>query len=591
MASKFRRDFKRNAHQNNVMPSTGVPKAFLVQARKTGVLNLSSRELADVPNDVWRLNLDASKDARETGAFGSEANWWEQTDLTKLILASNVLETLSDDVRNFQCLTVLDVHDNKLSSLPDCFSELEMLERLDVSRNQIQQLPLSLFSLQKLKLLKLQYNKLSYLSDEIGNLCNIEALELSNNQLKVLPNSIENMYNLRKVDISHNCLESIPMSLSSLQFLTILDASNNLISNALTEFNCQSLTQLLFTNNKIEKIPVLTNCTKLAELYLGNNKLTKVDFSNLPMSIKILELCDNKIIAIHDDVIKLTQLERLNIANNNVSSLPPRLGAMEYIKAIVLDGNPMKTIRRDIINRGTQEVLKYLRSRIADDDDFSPEGKNQELLPTSHDIKATKSLNLSGKKLSVDNLNKSLCGLEDTKVNSINLSNNLLENLPTNLTLFSDTLKELNLSKNKLSGIMPIVPTLSSLTHLDISGNQLSSLPDDIAHLKNLIEINISVNRFTTLPKSLGTVHSLEHILASGNSITVITPDDLCDLKKLATLALQNNSISQVPPKIVAFPNLKILQLEGNLFKIPRQSILQQGPAAVIEYLRNRLPA
>ena len=34
------------------------------------------------------------------------------------------------------------------------------------------------------------------------------------------------------------------------------------------------------------------------------------------------------------------------------------------LKALTLDGNPMRGIRRDIIARGTQAILEYLRSRM-----------------------------------------------------------------------------------------------------------------------------------------------------------------------------------------------------------------------------------
>jgi hypothetical protein len=40
---------------------------------------------------------------------GADDRWWEQIDLTKLILASNVIERLSDDIRLLPALSVLDV--------------------------------------------------------------------------------------------------------------------------------------------------------------------------------------------------------------------------------------------------------------------------------------------------------------------------------------------------------------------------------------------------------------------------------------------------------------------------------------------------
>lgn len=42
-------------------------------------------------------------------SFGESDRWWEQTDLTKLLLSSNHLTQLSDDIRLLSGLTTLDV--------------------------------------------------------------------------------------------------------------------------------------------------------------------------------------------------------------------------------------------------------------------------------------------------------------------------------------------------------------------------------------------------------------------------------------------------------------------------------------------------
>ena len=101
----------------------GLPLPMLKAARASGQLNLSNRGLQAVPDKVWRLN---EPDEKKKG-FGTdvvpdqeEENWWEYVDLTKLILASNQITSLSKDVELLAAgLTVLDLHDNALTSLPD----------------------------------------------------------------------------------------------------------------------------------------------------------------------------------------------------------------------------------------------------------------------------------------------------------------------------------------------------------------------------------------------------------------------------------------------------------------------------------------
>lgn len=62
-----------------------------------------------VPQCVWRINVDIPEEANQNLSFSSTERWWEQTDLTKLIISSNKLQSLSDDLRLLPALTVLDV--------------------------------------------------------------------------------------------------------------------------------------------------------------------------------------------------------------------------------------------------------------------------------------------------------------------------------------------------------------------------------------------------------------------------------------------------------------------------------------------------
>ena len=45
----------------------------------------------------------------DIGRSDSDEQWWDQVDLTKLILASNQLKELSEDIKYLVALTVLDV--------------------------------------------------------------------------------------------------------------------------------------------------------------------------------------------------------------------------------------------------------------------------------------------------------------------------------------------------------------------------------------------------------------------------------------------------------------------------------------------------
>lgn len=60
------------------------------------------------------------------------------------------------------------------------------------------------------------------------------------------------------------------------------------------------------------------------------------------------------------------RLEELTLSNNDLAGLPAELGHLsESLRSLQLDGNPLRSIRRPIIERGTAAVLQYLKERIA----------------------------------------------------------------------------------------------------------------------------------------------------------------------------------------------------------------------------------
>ena len=45
-----------------------------------------------VPDTVWRINLDAPEKGCTSSMDNADDRWWEQTDLVKLIMASNLIK-------------------------------------------------------------------------------------------------------------------------------------------------------------------------------------------------------------------------------------------------------------------------------------------------------------------------------------------------------------------------------------------------------------------------------------------------------------------------------------------------------------------
>lgn len=86
-----------------------VSEALFRQARRSGQLNLSNRQLTEVPSKVWKINTELPPETKNVSLDSSDEKWWDQVDLTKLILASNKLISLSSEIVNLPALEFLDV--------------------------------------------------------------------------------------------------------------------------------------------------------------------------------------------------------------------------------------------------------------------------------------------------------------------------------------------------------------------------------------------------------------------------------------------------------------------------------------------------
>ncbi|NXF11509.1 LRC40 protein, partial [Smithornis capensis] len=583
-------------------PEPAVPQGLLRAARRSGQLNLAGRGLRDVPPHVWRINLDTPEEAQHNLSFGAADRWWEQTDLTKLILASNKLQSLSEDVQLLPALTVLDVHDNQLTSLPSALGQLENLQKLDVSHNQVRSLPEELLRLPRLRSLLLQHNQLSHLPQGLGQLLSLEELDVSNNQLTDIPPSLALLVNLVRLNLAWNQLQELPADLSSMTSLRQLDCTKNCLEMVPPELaTMPSLEQLYLRKNKLRSLPEFPSCKLLKELHAGENQIESLNAESLKhlSSLSVLELRDNKIKAVPEEITLLQRLERLDLANNDISSAVGSscgTGIVPQLHQPCLDLLP-DLVFVSCLKKGTQELLKYLRSKIQEDGPGSreePPGTAMTLPSQSrvnmHAITSLKVLEYSDKQaLGIPEDLWDAVG--STPVATVNFSKNQLAEVPPRIVELKDSVCDVNLGFNKIPSVSLELCRLHRLTHLDLRNNILTSLPKEMEALTKLQIINLAFNRFKVFPSVLYQLPALETILLSNNQVGSVDPEQLRGMDRLGTLDLQNNDLLQVPPELGNCENLRSLLLEGNPFRVPRAAVLAKGTAAVLEYLRSRIPS
>ncbi|XP_028258823.1 leucine-rich repeat-containing protein 40 [Parambassis ranga] len=572
-----------------------VPNGLLKAARKSGQLNLSGRGLVEVPQNVYRLNIDTPEEAKNV-EFGASDCWWEQTDLTKLLLSSNQITQLSDDIRLLPSLTTLDLHDNLLSSLPSALAELKELQQLHLSHNQLSSLPEEVCTLGNLCSLTLQQNLLESLPEELGQLRNLTELDLSNNRLKSLPCSLGCLTHLRKINLCHNKLSCLPDSIAQLTNVELLDCSNNQLTDIPSSLSQMlALQQLYLRHNKLCLLPKLP-APVLKELYLGNNQIVQLETEQLACltAISHLELRDNKINVLPEQITLLSTLTRLDLTNNNITTLPASLSLLPNLKVLLLEGNPLRGLRRDLLTKGTNELLKYLRGRIKDQPEKADEGQPAMMLPSQavanlHNIRTLKILAYSDK-LACSIPDEVFDAAANQAVATVNFSKNQLTSIPSRLLDFHSSLSDINLGFNRLTCCSPDIGKLLQLMHIDLRSNQLSDLPSEMKNLCRLRSIILNYNRFKSFPEVLYQVISLETVLLGNNQVCSVDPSRLTKLVRLSTLDLSNNDLLSIPPEVGLCTSLRCLCLEGNPFRTPRAAIMAKGTDALLEYLRSRIP-
>jgi Leucine-rich repeat (LRR) protein len=216
------------------------------------------------------------------------------------------------------------------------------------------------------------YCFLSVFSEDLGRLDMLEYLDVSHNELTSLPSGIGFLTKCTKLIVSHNKLDELPAEIGFLRSSQMMDFSHNVLKETpKSTQELHNLQQLYLHHNKLTQLPNLKQCSHLKELLLGYNSIEEISEENIENTanqLKVLDLRDNKLKMIPDEIVNLQSLERLDVSNNNLSNLPYALGTLPHIKSLMVDGNPMKSIRRDIIQRGTVGLLKFLRMRIDDDE-------------------------------------------------------------------------------------------------------------------------------------------------------------------------------------------------------------------------------
>ena len=144
------------------------------------------------------------------------------------------------------------------------------------------------------------------------------------------------------LDLSELGLTALPPVITSLTNLTHLDMRRNQLTALPPEIaRLTNLTELILNDNQIVALPPeIASLTNLTYVWLNYNQLT----------------------ALPPEITSLTNLTGLDLIGNQLTALPPELGNLPKLTSLDISNNPLSDALKTVAERGTEELLAYLRS-------------------------------------------------------------------------------------------------------------------------------------------------------------------------------------------------------------------------------------
>ncbi|CAG8472117.1 27119_t:CDS:10 [Racocetra persica] len=456
-----------NVSQNLMLD---LPMDFIQSCTQLRDLNLSQNDLERVPQSIKQSEMLSFLDLNSNRLKDLEHGSLEMIgELTNLQVENNLLQGLPEKFAAFTKLNILNVANNSFSGFPQVICTIVTLSELDLS-----------------------YNKITSIPEAIGKLINLKKLFLIGNQLTdKLPESFQNLISLQELDIRRNQITSLD-TISLIPNLEILLIEYNSVLTV--EISSKSLQKLILSKNQLTHFSLKETESSLIELSLANANLVTLqnDLFERLLSVQKLDLRNNKLTSIPTTVGLMTNLTHLTCISNTLRTLPSEICSLVSLHTLDIHFNHLVSLPQEIWLCRSLATLN-VSSNLLEQFPAPPTTSSPDPPPLVHSLR-----------------NLYLC------------DNALTAGIFNFISLFSE-LEILNISFNFLDEIPPgKLSKNCHLTELYLSGNQLSSLPEDIEKLTNLSVLHINGNRLTTLPAELSKIRKLvvldlKYLNLSGN--------------------------------------------------------------------------
>ncbi|XP_017117340.1 leucine-rich repeat-containing protein 40 isoform X5 [Drosophila elegans] len=347
-------------HASNNFIKT-IPTAMCSNLPHLKILDLRDNKITELPDELCLLRNLNRLDVSNNTISVLPVTLSSLAHLISLQVEGNPIKTIRRDI--LQCGTtriLKTLHERALAKSKeegagsDCASTSAGISvtRLRAGQSDDGDMPTNFpdrYKLRHTRTLAVNLEELTVVPDQVFQIAKnegVHVVDFARNQLSTLPNGLQHMKDLvTELVLSNNLIGYVPQFISQFTRITYLNLSNNLLTDLPNEFGVlNTLRELNIANNRFQLIP---NC--VYEL----------------QGLEILIASENHIKVLNVSGLKsMPRLSTLDLRNNDIDAVPPILGNLTNITHLELVGNPFRQPRHQILMKGTDAIMSYLRDRI-----------------------------------------------------------------------------------------------------------------------------------------------------------------------------------------------------------------------------------
>ncbi len=571
-----------------------MPQLSMNHIRYLTTMNLSGNKINQLPSDLGCLKVLRTFNLSSNNLSALPSSISRIVALTSLDLSRNFFSSLCNEVSRVQHLTELNLSQNNLSMIPSPIPKIKKLRILDLSKNTISHLavlnPLNkpsdlwMRSIDNFTAKTIYINVLTkekvWHPDEYDGSGIANATDLHIFQ----PREAYRKYFRRRLWLSINQIYEWEPCIDDNSGRTYF--RNNVSGETRWEIpeeldtlgNIEMLENLILNNNIIKGVcPSIVKLTQIRRLLLQGNrfselpedfgKLQKLEYFDLhgcecrflPTSIcdiaslTMLNCSGNMLVRLPDLLGTLPALKTLDCSGNRLNALPFSLGYCKSLTDLFAQENPLVDPPNDELSKGLDQLKWYCRQRLMIDRDGMPPVMEYHDISIRHEITIVK-----------PELTERLQLLIRTSMSSglLNLQLMGYDRIPNEL-LRLKKLKKLKFDFNDKLRITDMPEEFSILKMLSFRSCKMPSIPENIHNLKRIATLQLEENLIEILPNSFTKLRTLTSLDISKNRLYQL-PEGFENLQILRTLNLESNNIEVMPTAFSRMSVLMTLSLAKN---------------------------